>query len=248
MGCQGFEERLSSHLDGMLDATQREQVLAHLEVCDTCSARIKSMADLRARLQRLERPRVPAALAVELRVLASHERVRRLARASLPARLKHWHDTILLHFENLMRPVALPVAGGVVSALLLFGALIPTLIFRPQLTNDPPLAITAGPGDLHLELAVTGRLGDKLVNWIGETPRLEPLDAMVSSDDNVVELTIDDKGRIADFQVLQGQLTPEVITLIQFSRLTPATFFGKPTWGKTLLVLPGHRRYAATRG
>ncbi|HEY7392605.1 MAG TPA: hypothetical protein VH640_29055, partial [Bryobacteraceae bacterium] len=63
----------------------------------------------------------------------------------------------------------------------------------------------------------------------------------------VLELTIDDKGLIADYSVRQGQLTPEMMTIIQWSMFTPAMFFGQPTWGKTLLVLPG-RHSRGTRG
>jgi len=230
MSCENFEERISSHLDGMLDAGEREEVWAHVEACRACGARLKSLGELRAKLRRLEEPRIPGGLAVRLRVLASHERVRRMARTSWAARIASWKDGIRLNFENLMQPVALPVAGGVLSALLLFGALVPTLIFRHQIANDSPLSFTDPDG--------------MVVNWTGDRPRLESVDAVVSSDENVLELTIDDEGRIADYAVRQGQLTPEMLTIIQFSQLTPAMFFGKPTWGKKLVVLPRHRRSA----
>jgi anti-sigma factor RsiW len=230
MGCEIIEERLCSHLDGVLNAQEGEEVAAHLEACVACYARWKSMGDVQAKLRRLERPRIPVVLAVQLRVLASHEHARRLARASFAARLRNWKETVVLHFENMMSPVALPLAGGVLSALLLFCALIPTLIFRHQVTNDPPVYFTAPDG--------------QLVNWIGEVPRLEPVDAVVSSDENVLELTIDSEGHVFDYTVRQGQLTPEMVTIIQFSRLTPAMFFGRPAWGKTLVVLPARRHTA----
>jgi anti-sigma factor RsiW len=229
MSCENFEERISSHLDGFLDAGEREEVLAHLEVCRDCSTRMKSLGELRARLQRLEEPRIPGDLVFRLRVLASHEHSRRIVGATWSARIASWRDAIRLNFENLMRPVALPVAGGVLSALLLFGALVPTLIFRHEIGNESPLSFTDPDGTV--------------VNWRpGEIPRLEPVDAVVSSDENVLELTIDEEGRIADYAVRQGQLTPEMLTFIQFSQFTPAMFFGKPTWGKKLVVFPRHSR------
>ena len=49
MSCENFEERISSHLDGLLDAGEREGVLAHLETCRECGARLKSLGELRAR-------------------------------------------------------------------------------------------------------------------------------------------------------------------------------------------------------
>jgi anti-sigma factor RsiW len=230
MSCENFEERISSHLDGLLEAGEREDVLAHLEGCRDCGARLKSLGELRARLRRLEEPRIPRALAVRLRVLASHEHARRVARATWSTRIASWKAATRLNFENLMRPVALPVAGGVLSALLLFGALVPTLIFPHQIAGDSPISFTDPDGTV--------------VNWTGDRPRLEPVGAEVPSDENVLELTIDDEGLIADYAVRQGQLTPEMLTFIRFSQFTPAMFFGKPTWGKKLVVFPRHRRSA----
>ncbi|HLI83091.1 MAG TPA: hypothetical protein VKV17_04190 [Bryobacteraceae bacterium] len=242
MGCENFEERYSCHLDGVLEDWERDELLAHREVCPRCHARSKAIEDLRGRLRRLAAPRIPAALTVQLRVLASHEHARRLARLTFATRLRTSMEILRLHFENLMRPVAVPLAGGVLSALLLFGTLVPTLSFRRPVTNDPPLAFA----DPH---AYVDPHGD-LVNWVDgemEAPRLEPLDSAVSSDENVLELTVNNQGRVVDYTVLQGQFTPDMATIIEFSQLTPATFLGKPTWGKTLVVLPG-RRSRSRRG
>jgi anti-sigma factor RsiW len=234
MGCEYFEGRYSFHLDGALEDWERAELLAHLEICRSCSGRLKSMAEVRARLGRLVAPRIPVGLSVRLQVLASHEHARRQARFNFSARLRTWKESARLHFENLMRPVALPLAGGVLSALLLFSALVPTLSFRHQVTNDQPLSYVDPHG--------------YLVNWgAGEAPRLEPVDSVVSSDENALELTIDDEGKVFDYSVRQGQLTPEMATIIQWSTFTPAMFFGRPTWGKTLVVLPG-RHSRSTRG
>jgi anti-sigma factor RsiW len=233
MGCQYFEERYSIHLDGALEDWERAELLAHLKICRRCTARLKSMAEMRASLRQLAVPRIPLGLSVQLRVLASHEHARRLTRLDFRARLRTWKETAGLHFENLMRPVALPLAGGILSALLLFSALVPTLIFRHQVSNDPPLSFVGPHG--------------YLVNWVGEAPRLEPVDSVVSSDEDALELTIDDEGKVWDYSVRQGQLTPEMLTIIQFSIFTPAMSFGQPTWGKTLVVLPG-RHSRSTRG
>jgi hypothetical protein len=240
MGCEYFEERYSFHLEGALEDWERAELSAHLQMCRRCSARLKSSVEIRARLGQLAAPRIPAGLSVQLRVLASHEHARRLARLNFSARLRTWRDTARLYSENLMRPVALPLAGGILSALLLFSALVPTLSFRHQVTNDPPLSYVDPQG--YWPLGMTS-----VVHWVGEAPRLEPVDSVVSSDENVLELTIDDKGLIADYSVRQGQLTPEMMTIIQWSMFTPAMFFGQPTWGKTLLVLPG-RHSRGTRG
>lgn len=240
MGCEYFEERYSFHLDGDLEDWERAELAAHLKICRSCSVRWKSMREIRARLGQLTAPRIPIRLSVQLRVLASHEHARRLARLDFRIRLRTWKETARLYFENLMRPVALPLAGGILSALLLFSALVPSLSFRHQVTNDPPLSFVDPRG--YWPLGMTSA-----VNWVGEAPRLEPVDSVVSSDENVLELTIDDEGKVVDYSVRQGQLTPEMATIIQWSIFTPAMFFGRPTWGKTLVVLPG-RRSRRTRG
>ena len=67
----------------------------------------------RASLRDMARPRVPAALATQLRVMASHERARQVARARVSRPLGHWVTATRLAFDNLMRPFAVPVTGGV---------------------------------------------------------------------------------------------------------------------------------------
>ena len=110
MSCESVQERMSSLLDGMTTAGEREEVMAHLAQCRPCGVRLKSLESLRASLRSLDRPRIPEGLVYELRVLASHERVRRLACASLSTRLQYWTSRARLRFDNLMRPVALPIA------------------------------------------------------------------------------------------------------------------------------------------
>ena len=230
MSCESVQERISSHLDGMLTGHEQENVLAHLESCRACSARWKSLLALRTGLRRLDRPRVPAHLAVQLRVLASHERVRQLARASFGARIQYWAARAKLVFDNLMRPVAVPVAGGIVSALLLFAMLNPNLSFAYKVGSEPPLFSTEADG--------------QVVDWMNDFPRLESAGAEMSSDQIALELTIDEQGRVADYAVSQGQLTPEMQNIILFSRFTPAMFFGKPTWGKKLIFFRIHPKRA----
>jgi len=228
MSCESIEENISSHVDGTLNGEERKILLTHIQSCRVCSARVKSLEGVRAGLRQLEQPPVPARLAVQLRVLASHERVRQLARASWSARLRYWAGYAQLHFDNLMRPMALPLAGGLLSAILLFGALVPNLSFVYKVGGEPPLSINIEPDG-------------KVVDWMGELPRLEPVTAITSSDENVVELTIDDRGNIADYSVLQGELTPAIQNIILFSRFTPAMFFYQPAWGKKLVIVPRRR-------
>ncbi len=223
-----MDERISSLLDGMVTGEEREEVLTHLNACRACSARLMSFENVRGELRKLDRPGIPAGLTVQLRVLASHERVRQLARANFPARLRYWADRVKLGCDNLMRPMALPVAGGFLSALLLFGALVPNLSFRHDRSIEPPLSLSSDPDG-------------RIVGWSGAVPRLESVNAATEGDGTVVELIIDDQGNVADYSVRQGQLTPDVLNIILLSKFTPAMFFYQPAWGKIRVVFPARR-------
>lgn len=228
MTCDSVQSCMSSLLDRILREGERKEVLAHLKTCRSCHAQFESMQQLRAGLREMGSAPIPAGLTLRLRVLASHEGARRLARINLAARVKDWRECTRLRFDNLMRPLAVPFAGGILSALLLFGMLVPTLSFRHAAGNDLQLAIATDPDGM-------------VVGWTGDQPRLEPANAGISdSDETVVELTIDDQGYVVDYSVAQGKLTPEIQNIILFSQFTPATFFGKRTWGKKVISFHHH--------
>jgi hypothetical protein len=55
-------------------------------------------------------------------------------------------------------------------------------------------------------------------------------------DANVVELTIDENGRVIDYSVSHGKLTPDLQSIIMFSQFQPATLLGLRTSGKVQIV------------
>jgi hypothetical protein len=207
-----MHEMVSSLLDRRVTAEEEESVLAHLESCRQCGAEFESMRELRGALRQLDTPELPARLAEDLRLLAWNERLRRLSRASFSARAQRWAARMQLVFDNLMRPMALPIAGGVLSALVMFAILVPSLAFPHNFRNDVPL-------------------------WMLYTdPALQEMNPVDAGNETVVEVTIDERGRVQGYVVTQGQMTPEIENnLILFSRFSPATIFGQPTWGKVLV-------------
>ena len=79
----------------------------------------------------------PPDLAVKLRVLASREIARRNLRSA------RWIDHLRLLAENGMRPMALPVVGGVFSAVILFSMFLPPVYpLRPLNSADIPTMLT----------------------------------------------------------------------------------------------------------
>jgi PAS domain-containing protein len=171
-------------------------------------------------------PAMPDGLAERLRVLASHERERLLLRVNLAARLRNWKERLQLSFDNMMRPLALPFAGGLLSALAIFACIMQTPAFPYYVRNDVPLPMIATDPD------------GQVVDWVGRAPQLLPVTEDVSSDAIAALLLIDPQGRVADYMVAHGEATREMKNFFLLSRFTPATSFGQPTWGYKLVLFP----------
>jgi hypothetical protein len=162
-------------------------------------------------LRSLPRRLPPPALRTRLRILASHERARRQTGAG--SRLSVWAGRMMLFADNLMRPLALPFAGGVFSAVALFGMwVVPTYPVRAQLSSDVPTMLTTLP-------AVKNTM---------------PI-AVASGGDAVVDVMIDEQGRMMDYRVVAGAAILTNATLrrrlentLLFTEFVPATAFGKP--------------------
>src|ERR1035437_4057468 len=213
MSCDDMHEMVSLLHDRRVSAGERERVLAHFESCRQGGAEFESMRELRGGLRQLDKPECPARLLEGLRMLALNERLRRLSHVGLSARAHRWAGRLLLVFENLMRPLALPFAGGVLSALVMFAMLVPSLAFPHNFRNDVPLWV------LYTDPALQ---------------EMNPVDD--AGDEIVVEVTIDERGRVQGYVVTRGHMTPEIENnLVLFSRFAPATVFGQPTWGRVLV-------------
>jgi len=132
MSCDNAQELISLLIDHKVAAGEREKVLAHLESCKECGSQFESMQKIRATLQSMNSVPVPVVLHSRLRVIASHEHARRVRMASGG----YWSDRVRLWFDNLMRPVFMPLAGGVLSAAMIFCVLVPTLSFQPVMATD----------------------------------------------------------------------------------------------------------------
>lgn len=119
-------KRLSSiYVDGELGVINRARVTAHLRRCETCASYFDQLSALRSTLRSLPPPSIPARLTAALKILASRERqiVNHNNGSVFDYRLERWR----FRFDQLMRPMALPVTGGLLSSLILFGTLVMTM-------------------------------------------------------------------------------------------------------------------------
>ena len=161
----------------------------------------------------------PAELRTSLRVLASRERQRYLEHRDLAAICKTWRGRAKLYFDNVLRSVALPVAGGVCSTLVLFSMfVVPTY----------PL-LTRGVADVPTILNTPVSVKSMAPFSVGDT-------------DVVVDVVVDEQGRMLDYAIVAGatvlanpQMRKRLENALVYSNFTPATSFGQPTVSKMRL-------------
>jgi hypothetical protein len=170
----------------------------------------------------------PPGLTTSLRILASRERQRAVQRRTLQKFLESCADRFNLTMHNLMRPFALPVAGGVFSAVALF-----SMFVAPAY----PVRAMAGARGLDVPTALTTVAKVKGTAGIG-----------IASADVVVEIDIDGRGRMVAYRILHGQemlRTPSQRRSLEnqliFTQFEPATAFGVPTRGTITLYLNYNR-------
>ena len=225
MSCENVQERISLLLDGQLPEAGREDMLAHAEVCRECGTHLASLQTQRAILRKMAQTPMPDDLAAQLSVMASHERERQLARRSIRERVRRFAENVDLTFDNLMRPVALPLTGGLLSTLLLFGLMMPSLSFShstggyDDFSTLPQGSIVTNPYDQGAD------------DDAADFPLFASPDQPNSDYVNIVNLTIDESGRVADWSIVRGQLTDEMKSIILLGRFVPATTFGIRTSG-----------------
>jgi hypothetical protein len=146
--------------------------------------------------------------------MASRESLRRRRHASVRALLEWWGETAGLFVNNLMKPVAVPFAGGLISALILFAVLAPGLAIQRPVRDVPSPIFTE--------------------------PSVSAFFALPESDeDMIVDVWIDGQGRVIDYSIPQGQswasdpsLVRNVENTLLCTKFTPATLFGQPANGK----------------
>lgn len=214
MNCDKVRKTLSAFLDRSLARTPFDTISQHLAHCRDCSSSAEELNELHSALRSLPVVAPPGRLRTELQVLASRERMRQLSRGTVAALFTFWAAEMRLLFDNLMRPIAIPLAGGLASAVFLFSMLQPTLQF-PHLThNDVPSGIQSNAS-------------------------FDVLPPFEFAEDNVVvQLTVDDQGKVVDYAIpnnVNSKLRNDIANLILFTEFRPATAFGVPVAGKVLV-------------
>ena len=214
MECLTFRRKASAHADNVLPEEERRQMREHMQDCQVCARESERYQRIREALRSLPRRAAPSDLRVRLRVAASQARIQTANGASAWSRL---HDRFQLTLSNLMRPLALPLAGGLCAALVLFSALVPTF------TSAFASSKTDAPWDVPTVLTTEPSLKYMAPIAFGEA-------------DAIVDLNIDDQGRIVNYSIVSApgqteQLRRRIENSLLFTEFWPATAFGKPIAG-----------------
>jgi hypothetical protein len=121
MICWIAKRQKSEFIDGRLRQSERAKVAAHLEDCASCASDFEQIGWVRDSLQALPDATAPKPLDTEIRVQAS--RARQAIVLMRGSRLKQLWTSWMFRLDMLMRPLTIPAAGGLLSSLVLFGAL-----------------------------------------------------------------------------------------------------------------------------
>jgi hypothetical protein len=148
--CTNAKQLSSIYVDGQLSVLNRIRVTAHLRRCEACADYFDQMSAVRATLRGLPAPPVPPRLTAGLRVGASRARQILLDNhgSLMDYRFQNWR----FRLNQLMRPLALPATGGLLSSLILFGTLILTM------GTNPPVVVADSEPLLSYPTPIKGQL------------------------------------------------------------------------------------------
>jgi hypothetical protein len=173
-------------------------------------------------------PRVPpSGLTTSLRVIASRERQRLVENRGLGRIFIAWLSRTHFLLRDMLRPLMLPAAGGVFSAMVLFSMwVVPTYPLRAKMAVDIPTRLTTG---VQVQQSVAAGLSASVL----------------------VDVDVDNQGHLVGYQIVSGAdvvadplMRRRMETVLWFTTFSPATSFGMPMAGKTrVLLLPSPEIY-----
>jgi hypothetical protein len=218
LNCKSVRQALWGFPAHSGEDAERPGIVMHLSVCRDCEQHYGEVRSLRAGLQHLPVRHAPPLLNTQLRVLASRERARQITRRDLKSWLTDRISRAHLFFDNLLKPFAVPAAGGLLASFLCFGIIVDTLHYVPDWQEDLPIGFSS---------EVT----------IGEWSPF-----CFKGKDVMVQLTVDSEGQVTDYSMPHNnhpssEELQEVGNLVLYSTFTPAMRLGRPISSKRLFYI-----------
>jgi Putative zinc-finger len=221
MNCGAVRRALWDYAAGKLGKGELAGVARHLQDCRECDLHRAEVRSLRTGLKSFREKSVSSLLSTRLKVIASKERSRLLLRRDLAARLKDLRSTAALAFDHLLRPFAVPAAGGILASFFCITMIVDTLHFHPEWQPDIPVV------GMFTQASIDG---------------MSPFS--VDGPDVTLQVTVDATGAVSDFEVPPDGKTnqnaspaemKEIGNMVLFSTFTPATSFGQHVSGKVIV-------------
>jgi len=214
--CIKIQKLMSPFIDSMVTAVESETVHAHVSTCDPCRRQLQILISMRSLLTRMDMPAVPTDLVLASRVRLSQER----------------NKNLLVKFEtrfnNILKPLAIPVIFGVSLTTLCFGILLAALA-----SNATAMAQSTVEEQPVFALYQPVRTTDPTMSRFASSKRQtwdEPL---------MIETGVDEDGRVTEYRIISGPQNAEVNRWIRevlsLAQFTPAIAFGKPVGSKIIL-------------
>jgi hypothetical protein len=229
MNCGKVRVGLPGYLDGALGSSapndEHARVREHLEKCSDCQRQLESYRKLSALMSRATPATPPADLAARIRVAVAQAR-----ETQEVGRLRKFGSRAHLLLENMLRPIALPATGGVISAMLVFVVVLQMIA--------PGMALTI-PNDVPINL-----MREASLESLASFPALGPLDANQSGNVGqhglLIDVTVDSQGQMVDYQIMTGPndrvVRRQLEQVLMFSRFRPQMSFGRPTAGGHVVI------------
>ncbi|HSZ61620.1 MAG TPA: anti-sigma factor [Terriglobales bacterium] len=214
MKCTEIKKLFSPYLDGRVSGTEMRTLTRHVDECAACAREFAALQRSQQLLSALRPKKVPADLALKLRLAISREAAQTRRRR---------FEGVLVRLENALNAFMVPATAGLVSAILFFGLLLGFFALPAELrasSGDVPLMLYTGPQlDQSAFGTSLGNMGDDAV---------------------VVEAYVDANGRVEDYRILSQPadaktVLPELKNLLIFTTFHPALSMGRPTAGTAVL-------------
>lgn len=216
VSCGFVADRLACYVDEAMDASEALAVRRHAAECVLCRARIEEHRRSAESLKALGRVPAPPRIRTQLRCMASRESSRQVRWSSAPAFFRWLRDEMTLRLNNVMKPFAIPVAGGLTAA---------TLVFSMIVSSYPVGGHTLDGADDVPMPVYTAAVFKGIV----------PFD--FTRRDVIVDLVIDPQGRILDYRIVGGgagdpEMRRSIENILLFTEFQPATSFGQRVPGR----------------
>ena len=219
MNCTEVRGSLWELRAGELEPEQASALNRHLAMCRGCELHALEVKSLAAGLRHLPRRPVPRLLGTRLRVIASKERARELYRHDFGARFGEAMLRLRLKMDNLLRPFAVPVTGGLLASLFCFASIVNALQLQPPESDyDIPIGFQS-------EVAIH---------------ELSPFS--FGGGNVMVQLSVDARGKVTDFATPADSAPSHeemqaIGNLVLYSTFTPAFRLGRPVASKRLFYI-----------